>query len=185
MSPLDHTTVSWFISLVLHRIGCGWAWPLMAAVREGSITDDQMNDSMHGHFKPSDDEARPVPEKLGLWMAQNYKRFGTRRGDALLLFMAWGCNRGMMITYMKISLVYIVSRAASQFMYSGLINALGDNWPPSIYALFHPSGNAAVHTRPRLLSAAVLTMAVLFSFASVLAAYVSYKLDKQGKECQI
>ena len=175
--------MSWFASL--ERIGCGWAWPLMAAVREGSITDDQMNDSMHGHFKPSDDEARPVPEKLGLWMAQNSKRFGTSRGDALLWFMAWGCNRGMMITYMKISLAYIVSRAASQFMYSGLINALGDNWPPSIYALFHPSGNAALHTRPRLLSGAVLMMAALFSFASVLAAYVSYKLDKQGKECQM
>lgn len=155
----------------------------MAAVSKGAIPDDEMNEAMQSHFKHSDDEAQHVPDKLKTWMEQStikLRRKSAYRGDALLWFMAWGCNSGMTAAYVRITMVYIMSRAASQLMYSALINALGAKWTPAISAvLLHVTGSHETVTT-RLLTFAVIGTAILFSFISVLAAYTSYELDKQG-----
>ena len=166
-------------------LGCGWAWPLMTAVSKGDIPDDEMNEAMQSHFKHSDDEARHVHDKLKTWMENKLGRKNAYRGDALLWFMAWDCNSDMMAAYVRTAMVYIISRAASQFMYSALINALGANWPPAISAvILRATGSqhdsVITHHPSGMLTTAVVGTAILFSFTSISAAYTSYELDKQG-----
>jgi len=171
-----------FFSRALQRIGCGWAWTLMAAVAEDSITDDEMNESMRSHVAPSDEESRHVPEKLKLWMTQHATRLGTStssgRGMTFLWFMTWSCNRVMLTKYMTIALAYIFFRGASQFFYSMFINALGDSWPDFLDTFLHDKNG---NQKKGLIKTAVVATAFLFSGISILSAYLSFKLDKRGK----
>lgn len=156
----------------------------MSAVSKGAVKDDEMNEVMASHFQHSDVGGRHVPEKLKQWMLQNSAILGSsnaRRGDTFLWFMTWGCNRAMTTQYMWIALWYILLRAASQFFYSGLIGALGDNWPSTINNYFESTADDGSLARPKLLTLAVVMTAVLFSIISVASAYVSYKMDKRGK----
>ena len=171
-----------YLSIVLKRIGfgCGWAWPIMADISEGAMTDEALNGAIKSHFGPADDEARHIPDKLKLWIKQHaVKGSEHHRGDALLWFMTWECNRAMTKSYLMVALIYILFRMANQVIYSGLVNALGDSWPSSVYSLLHDSNDNV--TRPQLLTVAEIMTAVLFSITSIFAAYISYKMDKQGE----
>ena len=49
--------------------GCGWAWPLIVAAREGTATDADVNDAMAPHFAPAAEAALhacpcPAPQKM-------------------------------------------------------------------------------------------------------------------------
>ena len=99
--------------------GCGWAWPLMVAAREGNTTDAAVNEAMVPHFAPADEAALHVPAMLKAWITENASSLahcGARRGDLLLWFLTWHCNRQATNKHLAITLVYIFSRSAKRVL---------------------------------------------------------------------
>lgn len=94
--------------------GCGWAWPLMVAAREGAASDTVVNEAMVQHFAPADEAAVHAPAMLKAWIRKNASSLahgGSHRGSRLLWFLTWHCNRQATKKYLAITLMYIFSRS--------------------------------------------------------------------------